>query len=67
MPKQSTMYPFTRYRVQRVDTGGGYSETLGTAITVWADIPCSTADAEPEIDMNEDVRVGDIIEYEEYL
>lgn len=65
-PKTAT-YPFTRYRPERVDTGGGFSETLTAPLTIWSEIPISDEKAEPEIDMNEDVQVSDIIEYEEFL
>ena len=60
-------YPFTRYRPVRVDTGGGYSETLSDPLVIWSEIPIANESVEPEIDINEDVRVSDVIEYEEFL
>lgn len=59
MPKE----PLTKYRPMRTDDNkGGYTETLGTAATIYGTVTVHNSNVYVDgVDIHEDVKVGDVI------
>ena len=62
--------PITKYRPTRTRSGGGYAETLGSSTTIWGRFfprkpPHQEEVLVGDVDINEDVEVGDILIVEE--
>lgn len=60
--------PITRYRPERTRSGGGYAEGLdaGAAETIWGRVEVHREEViVTDVDVREDVRVGDVLVIEE--
>lgn len=67
MPPKTAANPWTRYRPIRTGESGGYTETLADPIVIYMLERIHQDQLTLEVDIDEDVLVGDILTADEVI